>query len=60
MNDFRAEKVCPKCDGQYQCAKIIFDDEDTAARCIYFGQLKKILKEANDKMVVEVHKEVCE
>ena len=58
MNDFRAEKVCPKCDSQYYCAKIALNDDDNVVRCIYFGQLKQMLKEVNDKMVVEVHEKM--
>ena len=56
MNYFRAEKVCSKCDGQYQCAKIALNDDGNVVRCIYFGQLKQLLKEVNDKMIInEVH-----
>lgn len=50
MIELKAEKVCPKCNSSDRCAAIALKDGDEVIRCVYFGQLKKLLKEINDDM----------
>lgn len=50
MIELKAEKVCPKCNSSDRCTKIALKNGNEVIRCIYFGQLKKLLKEIDDDM----------
>jgi hypothetical protein len=51
MADYlKAEKVCPTCINHEQCLALVIKDSDVVTKCIYFGSLKRLLKEAEKKL----------
>lgn len=50
MIELKAEKVCPRCESQDRCAAIVMKDDSTVVKCVYFGQFKVLLKEAEEKI----------
>jgi hypothetical protein len=46
----KAEKVCPTCINHEQCSTLVIKDSDAVIKCIYFGSLKMLLKEAEKKL----------